>query len=198
MEKINIHKKIKKITLATIDYRLKTKGGFTLVELMVSLSLFTIVIMAAISSLYSVNSASRRVESMGTVLDNLNFAVDSLSRNIRTGTNVGCGVAGQDRLFGQTTCSSIIFDKTIGTDETVTYQLSSTSPYSIQRCTGNVCVAITSPNINVQKLSFFVEGSSSSDTLQPKVIIFLQGVATAGGNIAPFALQTQVSVRSAQ
>lgn len=175
-------------------------GGFTLVELMISLTLFMVVVTAAIGSLYSVNDTSRRVEAMRSVLDNLNFAMESMSRTIRTADNIGCGsTAEADCPLSSSVNSSIILDKTIGTDETIRYQhviISGSNRGEIQRCVGGTCVAITSPGIDVKKLFFFVEGASSADLIQPKVIIFVEGIAIAGANTAPFAIQTQVSVRS--
>src|SRR4051812_41074937 len=67
------------------------QSGFTLVELLVSLALFTVIVVAAVGSLYTVNQASIRVNAMRTVLDNLNFATESISRTIRTGQNIVCG-----------------------------------------------------------------------------------------------------------
>jgi prepilin-type N-terminal cleavage/methylation domain-containing protein len=179
-------------------------GGFTLIELMVSLTLFVIVIMAAISSLYSVNQASRKVEAMRTVLDNLNFAIESMSRTIRTGTDVGCeGVAQRNCEFGDSPSSVITVNKTIGTSEVVTYGYDTdavTGRGFIERCAGGTCIPITAPGINVRNLSFFVEGADEDppNILQPKVLMIIEGIATAGENTAPFVVQTQVSVRSAE
>lgn len=72
------------------------QAGFTLVELMVSLSLFIIVVLALIGSLYTVNDASRRVQAMRTVMDNLNFAMEHMSRNIRTSEAIVCGSQAPD------------------------------------------------------------------------------------------------------
>lgn len=200
--------------------------GFTLVELMVSLSLFVIVVLALVSSLYTVNGASRKVTAMKTVLDNLNFGVESISRTIRTGEVVVCGgtqnggyVQGGSPT-GTYNCpisnptqapgTQLLVASTLGTDEFVEYRLG-TNPTT--GTTGQIekrvqdsfgiwgnWVALTAPEIDVQKLSFYVDGADSTDGYQPGVFMFLQGVATAPGeqNTAPFSVQTFISQRAAE
>ena len=55
----------------------KQSKGFTLVELLVSMTIFTIVMVSAIGSVYVANSSAKRAQSMGVVLSNLDFAVES-------------------------------------------------------------------------------------------------------------------------
>lgn len=189
--------------------------GFTLIELMVALMLFTIVVLAAVSSLYTVNRASRRVEAMRTVLDNLNFAIESMSRTIRTGTDIGGnGVYGFDFPFDSGPAGDIILQSTFGDVGTVRYQRgqNGNGTGSIQKRVGNgPWISLTSPEIDVQTLSFYVEGScppsgiafggagcDNTTVKQPSVAIFITGVATAAGDTAPFAVQTYVSQRAVE
>ncbi|MDB5188744.1 MAG: hypothetical protein JWM92_342 [Candidatus Nomurabacteria bacterium] len=190
------------------------QAGFTLVELLVSLTLFTIVVTAAVGSLYTVNQASARVTAMRTVLDNLNFAMESMSRTIRTGSNIVCGGAG---ALGGPSCpfggssssggSAISLQSTLGTAQTIQYQWvidNTTQNGEIQKCAivnGGLinCVAITAPEINIQKMYFFVDGADPADNKQPSVMMIIQGVANAGTqNIAPFAIQTLLSQRAGE
>ncbi len=178
------------------------KKGFTLVELMVSLALFTIVVLASISALYTVNDASRKVQAMRSTLDNLNFAIESMSRTIRTGSGIVCvGGAGNNCPFSTgyySPKSDLIVQSTLGQNTQVEYRCSGCGGSSgqIQKKTGSGSwVAITSPEINVQSLSFYVSGVGA-DALQPSVIMFVKGVATAGGTTAPFAVQTYISQRA--
>jgi len=184
--------------------------GFTLVELMVALSLFVIVVLAAVSSLYSVNDASRKVTAMRAVLDNLNFAVESMSRTLRTGESFVCGggtQASPNCDFMITNGSpSITVNSTLGGDQVVTYAW-----YQTPQGTGQVrkqvtvngrtgdWMAITAPEIDVEDLRFYVSGARTDDGKQPAVMMFIRGVASAGSdNIAPFALQTLVSQRASE
>lgn len=186
----------------------RQQGGFTLVELMVSLMLFLIVVLAAVGSLYTVNSASRKVQAMRSVIDNLNFSLEAMSRTIRTGNAVTCGgVSGAGNpncsFANQNPSSVLLVDSTLGAFGLVEFQLGTNADGTgtIQKRTqeGGVWtnwIAITAPEIDVQELSFYVDGAESTDQAQPSVVIFARGVATVGEDTAPFAIQTYVSQRA--
>jgi prepilin-type N-terminal cleavage/methylation domain-containing protein len=183
----------------------KKQKGFTLVELMVSLMLFTIVVLAAVGSLYTVNNASRKVQAMRSVLDNLTFGIESISRTIRTGNSVKCVslLASPNCSFqNQNPGTGIVIDSTLGTAQLVEYRLGSNPDGTgvIQKRTQESGLwtnwfAITSPEINVQQLSFYVSGAELSESEQTNVSIFIKGIAVAGQDNAPFAVQTYVSQR---
>lgn len=197
-------------------YRAHQKG-FTLVELMVSLTLFVFVVLAAVSSLYSVNDASRKVIAMRTVLDNLNFAVEAISRTVRTGTTLTCNgtangnyasATGHNCPYGSSSPSDrLSVHNTIGIERDVEFRLTTGSngwgrveKRLYQAGVWQSWVALTAPEINVQRLAFYVNGADANDLSQPSVVMFIQGIATsgAGQETAPFAVQTFISQRSAE
>lgn len=192
-------------------YKKGEQGGFTLIELMVSLMIFIVVVLAAVGSLYTVNSASRKVQSMRSVLDNLNFAIESISRTVRTSNAVVCG--GSLNLSGDPNCpfvsqaqnSMLLVDSTVGVAELVEYRLGyySNGNGTIQKRVQESgiwtnWISLTAPEINITNLSFYVDGASSLDGKQTMVQVFVQGVATAGGTASPFAIQTYVSERASE
>jgi prepilin-type N-terminal cleavage/methylation domain-containing protein len=190
--------------------------GFTLIEVLVSLALFTIIVVAAVGSLYTINQASVNVNNMRSTLDNLNFATESMSRTIRTGSDIVCG--GTDNLnpaspncpFGSSSTAAghkISFTSTLaGSEGELQYQWvnDQNGNGEIQKCdvqndTLLNCVSITSPEIDIQHLYFYVDGADPADMKQPSVIMLLQGVANASNNqTAPFAIQTYVSQRAGE
>lgn len=191
--------------------------GFTLVELLVSLALFTVIVVAAVGSLYTVNQASVRVSAMRTVLDNLNFATESMSRSIRTGQHIVCnGVQNNGSIsnncpLGNTSGQggeAISFDSTIdGTAIEYVHGINRiTGKGEIDKCilvngqiTSTSCVAITAPEVEIQKMQFYVDGADAGDGKQPSVMMIIQGQANAGvNNISPFSIQTLVSQRAAE
>ena len=67
-------------------------GGFTLIELMVSISIFSVVMIIVIGALISLNDANKKAQALRAVVDNLNFAIEDMTRNIKTGSEYSCGV----------------------------------------------------------------------------------------------------------
>ena len=186
----------------------KKQFGFTLVELMVSLTIFITVVIAAVGSLYAVNNSSRKVQAMRGVLDNLTFAIESISRTVRTSNSVVCG--GSLNLSGDPNCpfssqvvnSMILVDSTIGIHQLVEYRLGfypSGNGTIQKRVQENSIwtnwVSLTSSEINIQHLYFYVDGAAPGDSSQTSVQVFVQGVATVNGTNSPFAIQTYVSER---
>lgn len=68
-------------------------SGFTLVELIVSIAVFTIVITISVGSLLVLISANENLQAEQSVMTNLSFALDSMTREIRTGTHYYCASA---------------------------------------------------------------------------------------------------------
>lgn len=184
-----------------------SQAGFTLVELMVSLMIFTIVVLAAVGSLYTVNSASKKVQSMRGVLDNLTFAIESISRTIRTADNIVCG--GSANSSGNPDCpfsdqdknERLLVSSTLGTQQLLEYRLGQypNGNGAIQKSIENgAWLSLTSPEINVKHLYFYVEGAVPGDDKQTSVEVFISGEATSGGETSPFAVQTFISERASE
>ncbi len=67
--------------------------GFTLVEMIVSLAIFSVVAVIAIGALLKVIDANKKAQSIQSSVTNLNFALESMSRDIRTGTDIECSTS---------------------------------------------------------------------------------------------------------
>jgi prepilin-type N-terminal cleavage/methylation domain-containing protein len=65
--------------------------GFTLVEMLVSLALFTVVVTMSVGTLLVLIDANGRAQSTQLVVTNLTFALDSMTREIRESFNWYCG-----------------------------------------------------------------------------------------------------------
>ena len=61
-------------------------AGFTLIEVLVSLALFVSVMTVAGGAILSIIDANRKAQATNTAIDNLNFVLDNMTRNLRTGT----------------------------------------------------------------------------------------------------------------
>lgn len=64
--------------------------GFTLVEVMVSVGIFTIIMLISINAILSVNNVYRKSRSMRSAIDNLSFIMEDMARNIRLGHSYRC------------------------------------------------------------------------------------------------------------
>jgi prepilin-type N-terminal cleavage/methylation domain-containing protein len=73
--------------------------GFTLIEIIVSLALFSVVITIAVGALLILIASNRQLQNEQSVLSNLSFALDSMTREIRTGSNYYCA-ANNSASFG--------------------------------------------------------------------------------------------------
>lgn len=84
-----------------MSYRI-SQQGFTLVEMIVALAVFSVVVTISIGALLSLVATNEQLQSERTVMTNLSFALDSVTREIRTGTAYYCvsGNAGSAPFTG--------------------------------------------------------------------------------------------------
>ena len=69
------------------------KNGFTLIEIMISLGIFAIVAVIAVGALLKVLDANKKAQSIQDAVTNLSFAMETMSRDLRTGTKYDCGTS---------------------------------------------------------------------------------------------------------
>lgn len=73
----------------TLNQR-KSSRAFTLIEMLVAITLFTVIMISAVGSLIAINDANRKTQAVRSAVDNVNFALDNISRRLRTGKNYHC------------------------------------------------------------------------------------------------------------
>ncbi|MCA9366806.1 type II secretion system protein [Candidatus Kaiserbacteria bacterium] len=78
-----------------------TQSGFTLIEMIVSLGLFSIVITVAVGALLVLIANNKQLQQEQGVMTNLSFALDSMTREIRTGTKYFCESANNKSQLGK-------------------------------------------------------------------------------------------------
>lgn len=66
------------------------QSGFSLIEMIVSLGVFSIVITTAVGALLVVIATNQQLQAEQTVMTNLAFAMDSMTREMRTGYGYVC------------------------------------------------------------------------------------------------------------
>lgn len=131
------------------------QSGFSLVELIVSLAVFSVVITISVGALLTLISTNQKLQIEQSIMTNMSFALDSMTREIRTGTNYYClsGSESAGLNDGQQIFSG---GKDMDTD-------------SIRDCDGNTS------NSNYHGISFLETGDSltaSSDDEVDRVAYF--------------------------
>lgn len=177
--------------------------GFTLIELMVATSIFMIIMMIAIGSLIITSDLAKKSNAMNFTMDNLNFAIESMSRSLRMGTNYTCSsyinLAGNPAPSSCANGNTFIAFKPAGEAKTSTYRVGyklNTGTNTIQRCTTSGCVDIVSPDINIDNLKFFVRGAETGDNIQPSIYMIVKGSVSIKGEVNSFAIQTMIAQRT--
>lgn len=181
---------------------------------MVSITIFSIVMLVSIGALLSIIDANRKAQSLKSVMNNLNFALENMSRNIRVGTNYHCksydGIippAVPSNITDTNDCSGedggVLFafegskgDRNNSGDQIV-YRLNGTRLEG-STDSGGTFTAITAPEVNITNFKFYTIGSApltAGNTIQPRVVMTIQGTAGTGVNRTEFNVQASVSQR---
>jgi len=159
--------------------------GFTLLEVMVALTLYTFIAMISITSLISMIHANQKSQALKSVINNLNFALEGMERNIRVGRTYHCGsgpVPGPATLANTQDCVDGTFlaiesskGKTANIDDQLVYRFNATDKnIEISKDSGVNWLPLTSAGVVVESLKFTVEGNVPGDNVQPFVIITLK------------------------
>lgn len=187
--------------------RTMMKKGFTLIEIMTAVSIFAVITTISMGSILAVFDVNRKSESIKTVMDNLNLAIESMAREMRFGTNYICSplLPMLDTISSPEPCpaggNAVAFLATDGLTKIV-YRQTGGAGVGIEKSKdgGQSFVPVTAPEITIQDLKFFVIGAWPSvlegSPLQPKVLIRIRGVAgSKAGTKTDFTIQTLVSQR---
>ena len=65
-------------------------NGFTLVEVMIAMAIFTILVTVGIGSVLGSMSQHKLSQNTRSVMDSLNYVMEDMARNIRLGSNIHC------------------------------------------------------------------------------------------------------------
>ena len=184
----------------TKKYKNKEKG-FTLIELMVATSIFSMVMLASLGALFTLLGASKNSRATHTAMDNVNFALESMTRSIRMGSKYYCVLGRQglpESLTQGNNCSgggTAISFFPQGEKETPTTYMSVNG--TIKKYIGEEDngVQVISDAVNVEDLRFYVTGAEEPYK-QPSVFIRLKGVVRVKEKRIPFLIQTFINQRN--
>lgn len=169
--------------------------GFTLLEMVVAVGVFAVAATIAGGVLLNVSDAQQKILTLRVTQDNLNYALDVMGKEIRTGTSYHCG---SDISLVPLDCpsgsSSFTFLNASG--QTVTYRLNSQRLQVSKDGGANWQFLTSSDLIIIDQLAFYTRGAPASDKMQPRVTVVLRGVAGLKEKIkSRLNIQTTISQR---
>lgn len=162
-------------------------NGFTLIELIVSFSVFVVLITLTTGTFIQALKTQRVVSGLSASLNDVSFVTEQMAREIRTGTNFGNADSEQKSLrFINANKEQIIYRfKEVGK--------------RIERCrlpagAPEECNDLTSPEVKINRLNFILQGNRPGEGA-PRITI-ITSVTDPEGIGINVNLQTTVSARN--
>lgn len=163
--------------------------GFTLIEMIVAVGLFAFVMTLATGGYLMLIAANRQAQALATGINNLSFALETMTRSIRTGDSYRCGA-------GDCPGGASSFSFTASDGASVSYALSGGAITETVRGIPN---PLTDPSVSVSSLTFYVSGTSpasAGDYAQPHITVVVSGSVSAGPEkTEPFTVETGATMR---
>jgi prepilin-type N-terminal cleavage/methylation domain-containing protein len=185
--------------------------GFTLVELLVSVALFTVVMLMAVGALLTLIDANARAQNMQQVMTNISFALDSMTREIRTGRGFYCSnsnisdtlpIASVQDCNSGSQLSIVEGGESLtgsANNSRITFRFNAAEQSVERRIANENWYPITAPGVNITEMYFSVAGSETGrngDDTQANVTIFISGFAgELKSTESSFAIQTTITKR---
>lgn len=162
--------------------------GFTILELIVAIAVFSILTTLATGGFVRALKTERQISAYTAVNSNVGLFLEQIAREARTGSNF-C-------INGNSCPSSSILSFLNASGENVTYCLESGA---IKRSIGSGCSSgqnITGDNVSVENLRFILFGNQNGDGYPPRVTILVGATSRLASALSyKVNLQTTVSSR---
>ncbi|MDP1629308.1 MAG: prepilin-type N-terminal cleavage/methylation domain-containing protein [bacterium] len=158
----------------------KYHRGFTLIEILIASAIFAFLIIIVVGIFLGVVSAQRKTVAVRTLQNSAHYAIEAMSRDIRTGFNFS--IPGNELRFTSTIG---------GGNQLVSYRLQNGA---IERN----ALPLTPPNVRVSYLNFYLSGEAPGDQRQPRITMTLGAAAGAGLQETKINVQTTLSQRELQ
>ncbi len=183
-----------------------------MIEIMVATSIFMVIMLVAMGALITSSDTAKKAQALRSAMDNVNFAMESMTRSLRMGTDYTCVTFGSsvslpasanaDCPFSMGGGGAVVFTPAEApTKRDAAFRVVPRQDGSVtnvlQRCMPE-CVDLVSSDVDIQKLVFYVSGSDPLDKIQPSVYIAIKGSVTVKGEANTFAIQTMTSQRTVE
>lgn len=185
---------------------IKNLPGYTMVELLIATTVFTIITLGAFTVLFAAQNGYDRVSGSRIITDNINLVLDTMSREIKFGTEYKCvnftgnfastgnyltltsGSLYDNDSNGNCNAFSFIpqeeldtrivyyFNPVNSTINQVMYKRTTPNGTTFARDTSFGDIPLTSTGFRVDNLNFVLRGVSRNDYLQPRIILTTTGI----------------------
>ena len=195
------------------------QAGFSLIEVLVSLSLFAIVVTMSVGTMVVLIDANTKAQFTQSIVSNASFALDSMARDIRTGTNYVCSNNLQmgDNDASPSDCPSpgggaaFAFTEAGGSltnglnSNRIGFRYNSNShggtgigaiERKLSTNASEDWKPITADNVNITDFTFTVRHTDSTDNRSPLVTIEISGEGVSDFQNTQFSLRTTVTQRA--
>jgi len=179
---------------------MKFRDGYLLIELLISITVFSIIVVIAVGSFVNVLRTQRQVAALSAAESNLGVVMEGMAREIRTGylfctdadgvtldSACGCAVFGSEKV-----CSALKFIDAEG--DNVEYSLNASSV--LEKSVNGTAQEVTGNDVKIQYFNAILFGNSPTDHWNPRVTLTV-GIhpndASLLGNV--LNLETTVSAR---
>lgn len=196
-----------------INQRQKIRSGFSLVELIVSIGLFSVVLFIGLTALLSMSDANKKSQSTRKLVDNITYVLEDMTRSVRLGQNYHC----ENYAFPGAPPGDINIPKdctlpdggnyfafeglngdTNNNNDQIVYRLN-TNKIEKSIDGGVSFKPISDPStagVIIDHMLFYVTGANNSDSQQSRVLISIQVTVSKGNkDETKINLQTSISQR---
>ncbi len=185
-----------------------SQQGFTLVEMLVSVAIFSIVVMIALGAILTILDANRKARTLTEVMNNLNFSMETITRSLKTGVEpdyiatdggtivVGAIILDEEGFKREKTLYR--HDVLNGLIERCSTVVRSADDYNNAQCGSDDWMPITSEMVFIERFDLLVTATEPQNdgVDQPRTQIFIKGKVQISDRISSdFSLQTTVSQR---
>lgn len=172
----------------------KNQAGFTLLEMVVSIGIFSVVVITAIGIMINVSNGMTKAANIQAVQDNIRFSLELMTKEMRTGGNFSltsvCGPAGSEISFDATSGRRIYF-----LDVANKQIMRAKTDITASDCNGNTgkVTPFTANEVFVDRLHFVLHGTVVGPTDgQPAITIVL----TTRSKSKKIQLETSMSIQT--
>lgn len=167
-------------------YKLEARSGFTLIELIVAIGVFSTIVSIAVGGFVRALRTQRQIVGLLSANSNASLVIEQMAREIRTGF---------DFCRGGQVCvgtSELSFRNSAG--ERVTYRIDNGV---LERGVNSVFAPLTASNVSIRHLVFDLSGQDSDDGFPPRITMVM-GVSSKELGVAGAVvnMQTTVSARA--